>query len=474
MMLPTKDPQQWLEEATRTVLSVHRQFDELKSAADAMAAYAATLDRDYLTPTEDEAARRMLVTYWQLRNALLEIVHELRGFGKRDRKLYKRMFLPGYAGALVLVDAARFLRDRFHRWPLIRAKLNEPEPAFGIPAGVYDTTQSSWTKPQHIWELFDAAAYYRKHASTWNASREVPEMAALLDIIERLTGRLQITWGDYAKVRLRFRARQLLGFLKHDVLGLSLFQVQKVAGVLAADKYLKIGHQPNLPASIREELLQELAPGDILLVRKEYALTNYFLPGYWPHAALFLGNVRAMQGMGLEQNSAVASRWQKILDCDAPECGRVLEAMKDGVHVRGMESPFGSDSILVLRPKLSSEAIQQAVARALLHEGKEYDFNFDFTKSDRMVCTEVIYRAYDGIEGMRFPLALRAGRLTLASAELIQMGIDGRCLEIRATYIPTLRSKVLRDSEALRAVREANPTLSAAVDSHSSSEGPSP
>ena len=34
---------------------------------------------------------------------------------------------------------------------------------------------------------------------------------------------------------------------------------------------------------------QLLRPGDVLVVRKEFAATNYFLPGHWPHAALFLG-----------------------------------------------------------------------------------------------------------------------------------------------------------------------------------------
>lgn len=125
----------------RTVSSVSSQIAELKKAADEMATYASSLEREYLTPMEDEATRRILISYWQLRSALLEMVNDLRMQGVRDRRKYDKLFLPGYAGALVLVDAARFLRDRFHRLTLVRRKLNEPEPSFGIPAGVYDTTQ---------------------------------------------------------------------------------------------------------------------------------------------------------------------------------------------------------------------------------------------------------------------------------------------------------------------------------------------
>ena len=441
----------------RTVSSVYSQIADLKKAADEMAAYASSLEREYLTPMEDEAARRILITYWQLRNALLEMVNELRMRGARDRRKYDKLFLPGYAGALVLVDAARFLRDRFHHWTLVRQKLNEPEPSFGIPVGVYDKTQQSWTQPRHIWELFDAAKYYQKHRKQWESMLDQSEVAEMVCIIEQLTCRLQISWADYARVRLRFRLRQFLSTLKRDLFYSSLFEVQKAAGVLAADRYLKLGHQPNLPTSIREELQRDMLPGDILLVRKEFALTNYFLPGYWPHSALYVGDAVTIQSMGLHQHSHVAPRWQRFLQCDQPDCGRVIEAMKDGVQIRRLDSPFKSDSILVIRPRLNLESIKLALTRAFFHEGKEYDFSFDFTSSHRMVCTEVIYRAFDGIEGLEFPLSLRAGRLTLAAVELVQMAVQERQLEVFATYIPSLGSKLLRGKDAMQAVQQVNP-----------------
>ncbi len=141
MAFSSKENEALFEKATRTVNSVYSQFAELKQKAEAMAAYASKMDRDYFTPSEDEAVRQVLITYWQLRSALFELVYELRTAGHEERNDYDQLFFVGYAGALVLLDAARFIRERFHDSALIRHKLNEPEPSFGIPGGLYDSIQ---------------------------------------------------------------------------------------------------------------------------------------------------------------------------------------------------------------------------------------------------------------------------------------------------------------------------------------------
>ncbi len=457
MAFSSTENQSLFEKAARTVNSVYSQFAELKQRAEVMAAYASKMDRDYFTPSEDESIRQVLITYWQLRSALFELVYELRTAGRDKRNDYDQLFFAGYAGALVLLDAARFLRERFHGSALIRHKLNEPEPSFGIPGGLYDSIQESWTNPNHMWHMFAAARYFEKNKNRLISLRCDPELDRLIAIIEKLACRLNLSWADYAKLRLRFRIRQLGSILKRDLFYAAMFQMQKGIGTLAADRYLKRGHQPGLPDSVREALHSILAPGDILLVRKEFALTNYFLPGYWPHTALFLGSTDAFSDWGLTNYPSIATRWQNFLALDLPERGRVIEAMKDGVHLRSLESPYRSDSILVLRSQLKPESIRQVVARAFMHEGKEYDFSFDFTVANRLVCTEVIYRAYDGVEGISFPLSMRAGRLTLAALELVEMAMQRKHFAIEATYIPMLSNKLLRGTEAIEAVKQVCP-----------------
>ena len=459
MAISSKENRALFEKASRTVNSVYSQFAELKQKAVAMAEYASKMDRDYFTPSEDEAIRQVLITYWQLRSALFELVYELRIAGHGNRNDYDQLFFAGYAGALVLLDAARFIRERFHESALIRHKLNEPEPSFGISGGVYDSIQESWTNPSHMWHMFAAARYFERNGNRLDSLRSDRESDSLITIIEQLACRLHLSWADYAKLRLRFRLRQLGSLLKRDLFYAAMFHMQKGIGILAADRYLKRGHQPGLPDSIRDALQSILAPGDILLVRKEFAITNYFLPGYWPHSALFLGSSQTLADWGLSNHPSIASRWQNFLDLDLPERGRVIEAMKDGVHLRSLESPYRSDSILVLRSQLKPESIRQVVARAFMHEGKEYDFSFDFTVANRLVCTEVIYRAYDGVERISFPLSMRAGRLTLAALELVEMAMQRKHFAIEATYIPMLSNQLLRGTEAIDAVKRVSPSL---------------
>ncbi len=75
---------------------------------------------------------------------------------------------------------------------------------------------------------------------------------------------------------------------------------------------------------------------------------------------------------------------------------------------------------------LGPEQIARALAQAATHEGKLYDFDFDFFRADRLVCTEVVYRAYDGIGDLHFELTRRTGRLTLSAEDLVKMAVENR------------------------------------------------
>ena len=55
-------------------------------------------------------------------------------------------------------------------------------------------------------------------------------------------------------------------------------------------------------AQIRNDLAEILKPGDVLITRHDLVLTNLFLPGYWPHAALYIGKLEQRHEPGIQIN----------------------------------------------------------------------------------------------------------------------------------------------------------------------------
>ena len=414
-----------------TVLAVTEQFGRLKQIAGVLAQAALSSDQGYFAPSEDEEVRHLLVSYWQSRNALLEVVLEM----KDDRQVDSH-FLVGYAGALVLVDAARFLYSEFDERPVVREKLNEPAPNFGIPADVYDTVQQSLINPVHTWHLYHAAKYFEQNRDLLTSLVEGTSLEFLPPLIESHQNSNEMSLSAFAMLSARVQARQLVDLVKEDLLHRALYGLQKSVSRAVSGLYTVHDHVPGLPEEIRGQVRELLRPGDVLVVRKEHALTNYFLPGYWPHAALYLGSCDELSAVGFGDHEHVRPHWDNLLACDSDEPCRVHEALKDGVHVRSLNSPFASDAIAVLRPQLGLEEIYPAMARGMFHTGKSYDFDFDFTRADRLVCTEVVYRSYSGVNDVRFDLTRRAGRMTLSAEDLIGMAIAGRHFDVVATYAP--------------------------------------
>jgi hypothetical protein len=150
----------------------------------------------------------------------------------------------------------------------------------------------------------------------------------------------------------------------------------------------------------------------VFVTRHDDALSNLFLPGFWPHAALYLGTTEELERMAIPvpaENSA--GPW-------------FLEAKKDGVRIRPAEETLQVDALVVLRPPLESAQLEEALRRAASHAGKPYDFLFDFRTADRMVCTEVVYRGFHGIGPVKFHLEEVGGRLCLPAEEFMNQAMD--------------------------------------------------
>ncbi|MCI0333362.1 MAG: hypothetical protein L0228_09085, partial [Planctomycetes bacterium] len=318
---------------------------------------------------------------------------------------------------------------------------------------------------------WQATRYYDRHREELRQAAADEGLEPLVAIIDRLRNRLRPSLWLYLRTRLRVRGRRAVRHIGRDVLGRGVYALQTAVGCGMAEVFVRPGHAPSLPREIRDQVIRLLRPGDVLVVRKEFAATNYFLPGYWPHAALYLGRASELAACGIAQHDHVRPRVAQLSSVtpltgvlmpneahawsDGAEHPCVLEAMKDGVKIRSINSTLNSDSVVVIRPLLDASQIGCALAQALMHEGKAYDFDFDFCASHRLVCTEVVYRAYEGVAGVQFDLQRHVGRFALSASDLVRMALARRHFELVAAYSPTHAPTVQTGPAAAEVVRRA-------------------
>jgi hypothetical protein len=170
-------------------------------------------------------------------------------------------------------------------------------------------------------------------------------------------------------------------------------------------------------------LAGKLQPGDVLLTRNDHRLTAALLPGFWAHAALFIGGRSELAALGLRSHPYVLKHWDQIEENSG--LGLVIEALAPRVQLNPLKKCLRVDHVVVLRSTLPAVDIASAIGEALGHLGKPYDFEFDFNNSSRIVCTELVYRSYHHRGPVTFSLTKRLGRFTLTGDDLITQVLDG-------------------------------------------------
>lgn len=122
------------------------------------------------------------------------------------------------------------------------------------------------------------------------------------------------------------------------------------------------------------KLMKRLQPGDIFIRRFEGYIDKWFIPGYWNHAGLYIGD-----------------------DGEKPE--QVVHAVSEGVIQEDILNFMRTDHMLVMR--LASDKKGRAAAKAVELAksivGAPYDFGFDFKDTNRFSCTELVAYCYPGV-----------------------------------------------------------------------------
>ncbi len=412
----------------RAIASLGPTIVGLEQARVELADARRAAERGYFTPEEDGRIHGWFARYLSARGGLLETIKDLtpiaNGVTPADSATELGAFAVAYTAACLLVRGARFLVSHLAQHTIVQRKLNEAEPRFRIPRKQYTVIRKSLTDPVNALRLKSAQGFADAHRAEIDALGTDPLFAVVIGFLRDSEESLRVGVREYLGARVRFRLHSLRR-RRASAFQQAFFAVAEVFGRVVAEARLHWRHDRIGPETLqRFEALLE--PGDVIITRHDDALSNLLLPGYWPHAALHLGLPSQRETLGIALSAERAARWI--------DARRVLEARKDGVLFRSLDDTLAVDAVVVLRPDLTSQQITQALTQAITHEGKLYNFDFDFFRADRLVCTEVVYRAYDGVGPLHFELTRRSGRLTLSAEDLVGMALEDRGLRPVAVF----------------------------------------
>lgn len=381
------------------------------------------------------SAEALRQRYW---NFVKELPH--------DGELHTRGFLLTHTALTIELARGLTFADLAAGNKQVRVLFDEKNPEFGIPAGAFAQLKLKVIHVATTTQLLSGDAYLGKMESVLKQRKLADE--------PDVQWALQETRLDSQVARERLLRRGLRLFAKNaaDIFSAhtksAIFPAQKDFAEWAGDtRVWRIG-KPLIKREQVVELLKKIEPGDVVVARQNWFLSNIGLPGFWPHAELYLSTpdelaayfngdpevaayVATLPGKPATFTSFLQSKFpekwkQYATEKDYLGYGpiRLIEAISEGVSFTSLEHGMVVDYVGVMRPRLTKADKARAIVRAFGYHGRPYDFDFDFFSDSTLVCTELVYKSYapdTSSKGIRIPLVNVAGRMTLPANELVRL-----------------------------------------------------
>ncbi len=235
--------------------------------------------------------------------------------------------------------------------------------------------------------------------------------------------------------------------LEKDLSGI-WFPVQKNVANMMGESYVSSRHEKFISLEQIAELKSTLEPGDILVERRNWYASNVGIPGFWAHGALYTGTLQDMHEYFSELFPVRGYQdMEELLKAEYPQLYEqfkgadghgypyaVIEGKSPGIILQSLQESAHADYLAALRPRLSKKDIFDSILRAFESYGKPYDYNFDFETRDALVCSELIYDAYQPVgekKGLHFELTMTSGRKIVSPNDMVEKYYEERGKENR-------------------------------------------
>lgn len=383
--------------------------------------------------------------WWQVFEPILaidEIKNRYRGWYGLDYLkqpgLHARAFVLSFTALCGQVDAGLRLLNATAGRKVLAVLFDEAMPGFGLPARTFSGLKRELGRARDLFFIPLGDEWYQR----WIAG-QVSADTMLKPLVTQLD-----TLRTEAKKRVltpTTRGVENQVDVVKNKLFVRWFPLQRDMAEWAGDTRFTKQERRLIADEQLSALHAELEPGDIILERRNWYLSNVGLPGFWPHAALYVGTqteiLKALsdvpevkQSIGaLDQHFAKLApvAWGALggRDHSGHEC-RVIEAVSEGVVAASLEHSCAADYVAVLRPRVPPLMKVRAIERALAFWGRPYDFNFDFATDDQVVCSELVMKCYEpgsaGERGLVVPYVELVGKRAVPPTEIVRRFRDER------------------------------------------------
>ena len=350
-------------------------------------------------------------------------------------------FLLAYASYVAKYSAGlRYIRTTIDN-ELYEKKLDDMNPEYDIPIGMYAKLKWNTIHVKDLSNILAGYQYYKFLRGKYvkqgllNDQRTSWIFAYIDEKYKYIVNELKVKGTKYF-------AANGLDILKEKSFTL-WFPMQMNVAEWMGDTKVKRPNQHLISESQIKDMQKHLRPGDIIVERRNWYLSNIGLPGFWPHAELFIGTYDAMQSFFDDQavkkfvrskgnykdfldylNKKYPEKMKEFLK-KAPDGyeHQIIEAVSEGVKFSSLQEATSADYIGVMRPRLLKLDVAKAIDEAFHYLGRPYDFNFDFLTDSSIVCSELIYKIYrKGPNKRGLDLRLReiAGRKALPANDIVE------------------------------------------------------
>lgn len=377
-----------------------------------------------------------------LRNQLYDIAYFHRCWVNEPKKVFtdaglghlsKEEQLTGImlslSASLLLYDNYLLLVSAYVEDPKLRYFLNQRDSGYDIGSRELNRVTTSYNSLSQRKAVREAMRFYESAIATTPSSLlQGEDFLYLQDLIAQSPSYQMTRYPSmFAAVSREIRFMEAVS---HDSLqsladeGISLFSTLfgNIVGMIQF-RHGKLFHRPEIEKSI----LAKLQPGDILLEKTPFRLTDNFIPGHWGHAAIWIGTKEELEALGIWNHPALVPYQEMIQKGHG-----VVEALRNGVQLNTLQHFLDIDDFAAIRnPKLNAKQMADRIILALRQVGKAYDFNFNVETTNKIVCSELIYTVYIDMD---WPTEEALGRHTISPDHVAVMALGESVLDIVQFY----------------------------------------